>query len=237
MLTAMAALGLGMLQASAQPIGTTTYYSRLSCSIVINTNKPEVVSGSVLHRGTAQARIGNKQLLDLFALWTDSDRASAPWKNARLVIGWDSPWFGDVLVVDQTGTNVLFDATAGVTNGRFIVDFFDEFGVGNWTWKNADPGYYNVTDTDFADWSLYDDEGSIPFTSLWGYGSNSQNYHEAWDKNGIDTNWSDSEDAVFGWTGDQVFLDVNSGTTDNSTKAEFTANGGGKGGIGIGWAD
>jgi hypothetical protein len=231
-LTAVAALGFSALQAKAS-IGTTVYYSHLSCSIVVDTNKAEVnLGGSVFHEGSAHANIGNKQLLDLFAMWVGADRTSAPWKTAKLVIGWD--WSGNVLVVDQTGTNVLFDATEGVSNGSFTVDFFDEFGTGDWTEKDAAPGFYNVTDTDAADWDLFDDEGSIPYTSLWGNGSNTQNYHVAWNASDVDTNWSDSENAVFGWTGDQYFDDIGS---DTSTKAEFSASGSGKGGIGIGWAD
>jgi hypothetical protein len=233
-LSAVAALGFSALQASAS-IGTTVNYSSLSCTIIVNAKQSQAYLGNgISYVTSAQTRIGNKQLLDLFAMWVGADRTTAPWNNARLVVGWDWDW--DILVVDGTGTNVLFDTTEGVDSGSFNVDFFDEYGDGNWTEKDPEsqPGYYTVNDTDAADWELYDDEGSIPYTDLWGDSSNTQSFRQQWDAHGNGTTWSDSEDAVFGWTGDQYWLDNGYRT---STKAEFTATGSGTGYNYVGWAD
>jgi len=46
-----------------------------------------------------------------------------PWKSAQLVVGWSQGWNGDVLVVDKTGTNVLFDANYS-SDAYFVVNFF-----------------------------------------------------------------------------------------------------------------
>jgi hypothetical protein len=232
-LSAAAALGFCALQAQAlASISTTVYNSDLSVAITVFTNKATVdLSTNTTHSGVVSGKIGNKQLLDLFAAWAGADRTTQPWKSAKLVVGWDHEY--DILVVDKTGTNVLYDATStGNDSIGFYVDFFDEYGAGDWTEKTGTSGYYTVDDTDSADWYLYDEDVTLPYTYLWGNGFNHQITSTSYTP--TSAHWSDSEHAVFGPQGDQYWLDVG---YYSSTSADFVATGGGKGEEYIGWAD
>ena len=191
-------LVLGVSSARAA-IGFTTNYSKLNFTGTITTNSPGV-EGTSWKNPVKTAKFGNKQLLDLFAGWTNAaaeanvaDRTVDPWKTAQLVIGWD--WDSDVLVVDKTGTNVLFDASVGVGNNDayFFVDFFNEYGVGNESGKDVDgsAGYYNVVDTGTAFYELHDNYIVLDYTDISGFGGNQQSFKQNWDKNGDFTTWTD----------------------------------------------
>jgi hypothetical protein len=232
-LTMAAILALGAYSPKALGSSTTTQNSKLNVSITITTNLPEVVNGTSWKNPVKTVKIGNKQLLDLFANWTGSSRTNEPWKSAQLVIGWD--WDNDVLVVDKTGTNVLFDATAGAGAGsaNFSVDFFDEYGVGETSGKNANPGFYAAVDTDSADFTLYDDGWYLPYTDISCYGGNKQDAKQNWDKNGSYSTWKDSETARFPSNGYQYFKNFGS---DVTSTAKISAEGSGKGVNVVGWA-
>ena len=226
---------LGVSSAKAG-IATVTNYSKLNVSATIITNEL-TVSGSKYTYTTKKAKIGNKQLLDLFAGWDGADRTVNPWKSAKLVVGWSQGWDGDVLVLDKTGTNVLFDASAGyhyAYDYYFYVDFWDEYGVGNDSGKEADPGYYAGTDTGTAYFELYDDYYYLPYTDLSGYGGNKQTFKQSWDINGAYTTWSDSETAKFPYNGGNYYRDQGS---DVTVTASISAKGKGKGYNEVGWAD
>jgi hypothetical protein len=233
-LATAATLVLGIYSTKAAP-GSTTRNSKLNVSLTIVTNTPFIGSKSdnTWSRSIQKAKIGNKQLLDLFANWAGATRTNEPWKSAQLVIAWD--WGYDVLVVDKTGTNVLFDASAGYPEGShyFYVDFWDEYGVGNESGVDANPGNYAVVDTGTAYFELYDDDYYLPYTDLWGYGGNMQDFKQSW--NGEATaNWSDTETATFSYNGYQYYLDGDSDTTCYGT---ITASGNGTGYNYIGWAN
>ncbi len=86
-------------------IGTVTNFSKLNISLVITTNI-YTSNGNKEITTAKSVKLTNKQFLDLFAAW-----AGTTWPSgAQLVQGWDEEWDGDVLVVDKTGTNVLYDA-------------------------------------------------------------------------------------------------------------------------------
>jgi len=230
-----AALALGAYSTKAIIVDVTTNYSKLNISATVTTNSAEVVSGSSWKYPVKTAKFGNKQLLDLFAHWDSADRTIQPWKSAQLVIGWD--WDYDVLVLDKTGTNVLFDASAGyhyAYDYYFYVDFWDEYGVGNDSGKEADPGYYAGTDTGTAYFELYDDYYYLPYTDLSGYGGNKQTFKQSWDINGAYTTWSDSETAKFPYNGGNYYRDQGS---DVTVTASISAKGKGKGYNEVGWAD
>jgi len=233
MLATAAALTLGVYNTGAAP-GSTTRNSKLNVSLTIVTNKAEVfnTNNGAWNRSIQSLKLGNKQLLDLFANWAEATRTNEPWKSAQLVIGWD--WGYSVLVVDKTGTNVLFNASAGhpESSHYFYVDFWDEYGVGNESGVDANPGNYKVIDTDTAYFELYDNDYYLPYTYLWGYGGNMQDFKQSW--NGESANWSDSETAVFSYNGDQNYLDGPSRTTSYGT---ITASGNGTGYNWIGWAN
>ncbi len=233
-LGAVTALALCTSTAKAV-ISTTTQNSPLNFSATITTNTPEKVSGNSWHRGVKSAKIGNKQLLDLFAGWAGADRTVGPWKTAKLVVAWD--WSNDVLVVDKTGTNVLFDATAdrnATETHYFYVDFWDEYGVGDESGVDNKPGHYSVTDKGTAYFELYDDNYYLPYTDLWSDGGSKQVFNQTWDASHVYKNWKDTESATFPFNGDQSFLGTGS---DVTTTATVSASGHGKGQNYIGWAD
>lgn len=232
---AVAALGAYNV-VGAEFVGITTNYSQLKISGTITTNTPYISHGSSWKHPTRRAKFGNKQLLELFADWAGADRTTDPWKHASLVIGWDHG--SDVLVVDKTRTNILFDASQGVTvggtNAYFYVDFWNEYGAGYSKGKDANPGYYAATDTGTAYYELYDGGVSLAHTDLNGYGGNMQKFKQSWDKNGNPTKWSDSESAKFLYSGHQYFQ---AGSSDTTSTANIKASGKGKGYNYIGWAD
>lgn len=210
-------------------IGVTTNYSKLSVSITVSTNSAMIVSGNAWEFPVKTIRFGNKQLLNWFAGWDGADRTSEPWRSAQLAIGWD--WGGDVLVVDKTGTNVLFDAMGDhdeeVPTHFFYVDFWYQTGANRSSGVYGANGSYAVVETGTAHFELYDQDYYLPYTDLSCYGGNRQNFKQSWDANGAYTNWSDSESAKFPYNGNQVFL--NGGPVINGTTATATISAVGKG--------
>ena len=204
-------------------IGVVTNYSKANFSFVITTNgqstSKTVTGGTLYTYPTGTVKIGNKQLLDLTAHW-----ASTTWPaGAQLVVGWDAPWDGDVLVVDKTGTNVLYNCDSG--SAYFYVEFDYEDGAYTETYLDADPGYDTWKETLESYFYLYDDGTYLPYTDLWSYGGDKQAFKQSWDASGNYTTWSDSESAVFPYTGDEYFMDSGSYTTFSG---KVTASGKGK---------
>lgn len=214
---------LGVSSAKAT-ISSVTNYSKLNVSATIITNEL-TVSGSKYTYTTKKAKIGNKQLLDLFAGWDGADRTVNPWKSAKLVVGWSQGWDGDVLVLDKTGTNVLFDADYN-PDAYFTVDFHGAPGAYNGYYIEADPGSENWTVQHSADYTLYDNDYYLNYTDLSGPGGDTQKFKESWNASGDGTGWSDQESATFPYQGDQYFLDVGDNTTVSGT---ISASGKGKG--------
>ena len=237
-LALVAILTLGTCAAQAA-IGTTTNYSKLNVAITIATNTAQTGNSGAWTIPTKTAKIGNKQLLDLFANWVGIDNRSAntAWSTAQLVIAWD--WGNyDVLVVDKSGTNVLFDATAGAgsypNDAYFSVNFWYNYGVGNQGYKNASSGgYFKVVDTGTAYFELLDNYAIDFYTDIWGYGGNQQTFQQNWDKNSNFSTWTDKEAAKYPNNGEQYY--INGGPNVTST-ATISASGKGKGQNYIGWA-
>ena len=98
-------------------------------------------------------KITDKQLLELFAHW-DGD---ITWPSgAHLVQGWDEEWDGDVLVVDKSGKNVLFDVNVDPDH-FFIIDIFDADGASGYTESDSAPGSYTQTSFNSGHFELFDD--------------------------------------------------------------------------------
>jgi hypothetical protein len=213
---------------SKAAIGVTTNYSKVNFSLTVTTNglstSKTVTGGTLYTYPTGTVKIGNKQLLDLTAHWAGADRTIDPWKSAKLVVGWDSTWDGDVLVVDKTGTNVLYNADSG--SAYFYVEFDYYDGAYTETELDADPGYEAWMETHTAYFYLYDDGTYLPYTDIWSYGGDKQSFKQSWNASGNYTTWSDSESAVFPYTGDEYFLDSGEETTCSGT---VSASGSGKG--------
>jgi hypothetical protein len=122
-------------------IGTVTNYDTVTISATLTTNGIAKVRGGY---GTkiAVRRFITKDLLDLL---TNSDFAGETFPvGAKLVLGWDEEWNGHVLVVDKTGTNVIYDATYnnGDTNITVVINLYNQTGAEDFTWID---GNFTVT--------------------------------------------------------------------------------------------
>ena len=223
-LTLMATVTFGVYNANAG-IGITTNTTALNVSLTITTNVPEVLNGHTWTWKTKTVKISNKNLIEIFSHWSTNAFATA---NTKLVIGWDSPWSGDVLVVDKTGTNVIFDASNNShgESAYFYVDWMNNHGAGSGKQVNDSPGSYSFIDSNGGYFQLYDNGVYLPYTDLWSNGFATVNFTQNWDKNGDYTKWNASAQFKSLGEGDQYLFDVGSDTT---TSATISANGSGKG--------
>jgi hypothetical protein len=202
---AIATLALCASSTRAQTIiGTTTNYSMLNVALTVATNSPSVVKGGTDIYNIGKAKANNKILLKLFANWSTNTFPA----GAKLVVGWDSPWSGDVLVVDKSGTNVYFDATTGAGGGSayFSVDFYDEDGAYTESYLDATPGHYNYSyPLNGGYFELYDDNYYLPYTDIYAYTAASSSYFGSWTS--TTEKWSEhSKMSTMGY-GDNYFFD------------------------------
>jgi hypothetical protein len=113
-IAAVAALVLGTSSASASGPTTTTNDIILTLTLTISTNSVSFASDSNYTYKVTSVKLTNKNLL---AILEGSDFANQPFATGdQIAIAYD--WNGDVVVVDKTGTNVLYDATANYGNSN-----------------------------------------------------------------------------------------------------------------------
>jgi hypothetical protein len=167
-------------KAGTPGIGMTTNFTPLNVSITVITDGVEKVTSSADTYPVGQAKINNSYLLTLFGHWAGTNWPS----GAKLVIGWDEPWTGDVLVVDKTGTNVLYNASTNEDN-YFYVDYLDYEGAGTWKYSSTD----TYTEYNLGYFELYDDDVYLPYTFFYGYGGTTFTFtqntssHPTWNVN------------------------------------------------------
>jgi hypothetical protein len=156
-----AAATVALLGSSAQAsLGTTTDYLKLSISLTVTTNRPSHDNGQETTYKTGSMKVVNKDLLKLFAHWATNDQpgtATFPFPaGAQLVLAYDNN--SDVVVVDKTETNILYDATAtaDTTTHLFSIDFFEA--EGPYTEIDADTGpKYDGKELYLGEFELLDD--------------------------------------------------------------------------------
>lgn len=227
---ALAAVGtFGVYNAGAASIGTTTNSTPLNVAITAVTNIQSKTSGNTTTYATKTVKLTNKDLIALFARWSTVASNSFAVSGMKLVIGWDQPWNGDVLVVDKDG-NVFFDASAG-NDPFFEVVFDDEDGAYNEKYVNASPGSDTFTEFEGSYFELYDNNIVLPYTDVFGYGAGKVTYSQKWDKNGKYSGWKLSATGMFPLYGDQFINDSNQG----SASAAFKTSGTGKTGFNNYW--
>jgi len=187
-IVAAAALAFCAFSAKAiTPIGVVTNFSSLSVSLTIKTNV-ETINGLHVTFQIKKETIANKDVLNLLQ---NADFANEAFpKGAQLVVGWDQEWNGAVLVVDKTGTNVLFNATTGNQNATFLVNFSNYPGTWSESFNGNNPGSEQYTVYNNGYFELYDTNQNI---ELWGYGASTEDFDLNWNKEGVDTTWTDSE--------------------------------------------
>jgi hypothetical protein len=147
--------------------GMTTNFTPVNISITILTNGVDTDTSNSTSQVVGMAKIDNNTLLNIFAHWAGTNKWPA---GTKLVIGWDFPWYGDVLVVDNKGTNVLYNADYGRTN-YFYVEYENESGpVANKYVETASGSDY--TDMhDSGGFGLYDAGLYLKSTDIFGTGN------------------------------------------------------------------
>ena len=205
---------------AASIIGTVTNSSPLSISLTVSTNVEKIKGLTVSYQIKTQS-FATKDILNLLS---NADFANTAWpKNSKLVVGLDEEWSNDVLVVDSTGTNVLYDAThTGNTNAFLTINFYRYTGTWSESFNGNNPGSEQFTFLKNGYFELYDNVSRN--IDLWAYGACTETFSLDWNKEGINTTWSDSE------TFDpRSAAQTLNGYSQGSLSGTITADGHGKG--------
>lgn len=128
--------------AKAYSIGMETNYDTVTFSATIATNAITEYTTNGIKSVVKSEKLVTKDLLNLLS---NGDFAGMPFPTgSKLVIGWD--WnAGDLLVVDKTGTNVLYDATAGNPTNFVTINFFNQTGAPSYNFAEKGTGSYTLT--------------------------------------------------------------------------------------------
>lgn len=187
--------------------GTTNYYSNLSINLTIEYTLETSSLDGKFKDTIHSEKINNKSLLDLFATADFADK-SFP-SGAQLVMSWDGAQAGHVLVMNQSKSDILYDATEGTTNtidslipiivtNSFSINFFNAKGARKGTGNSNNPGGYNLTQYNFANMSLMDN-GSVAnhgalVIAITGAGPCAETSKVSRNADGNVMSWTDSED-------------------------------------------
>jgi hypothetical protein len=207
-------------------IGIVTNYSVLNFNITVATNIYKATSSGFTYT------ISQKKLVtkDVLAILQGVDYYNGPFPpGSKLVIGWDEKWEGAVLVVDKTGTNVLYNCKSGGSSGEtaLVVNFFYEYGTGSQNKDNNDPGHNDYTYLNSGEFYIYDTTTPQTDDNLdlgTQYNPATITYDLNWDKNGDYTTWSSSSSMTLGGGGQHI-----DGVTQATISGTITASGHGKG--------
>lgn len=109
--TAAVTLAFCTFNAQARPVTLATNDIILNLALTVQTNADvDVTNIGNFTIPVGLSKFANKDLLQL--LGGGNGFSTQTFSNGdQIAIAYDPPWFGDVVVVDKTGTNVLFDAT------------------------------------------------------------------------------------------------------------------------------
>jgi hypothetical protein len=211
--------------ASAQTIiGVVTNYDKLSISLTVSTNaetknEMDKKGGLQVQFRVRSQRLETKDIMNLLA---GPDFANTTWpKYAMLVIGLDQEWSNDVLVVDRTGTNVLYDASAD-PNANFTINYFRYTGTWQENFDGDNPGSEQYTWYNNGYFEIYDNKTMN--IDLWGYGASTERFSLDWNNLGVNTGWSDSE-----YFGPQSAAQTFNGYSQGTLSGSINASGRGKG--------
>ncbi len=175
-------------------VGTTRAYSTINITLTITTNGTSTTKNDVNTYHTGNVKATNKTLLAMFAGWSTNDPAGWQAAGARL----EFDWVADQLIVaDKTGTNVLFYAGDGVTNGTvtayFNIEWFNEDGPSTGSYNGKPPVTYTYKQATTAYFELYyqNTSNQSADTDLFSYGPNISNYSE--NRNPAKPKWTENE--------------------------------------------
>lgn len=204
-------------------IGIVTNYDTLTFSATIVTNRSFAAE---IPGGGYKAVLGPEKCVtkDLINLLTNEDFANSSFPaNSKLVVGWDQGWNGDVLVVDSTGTNVIFDATynnGNSNNATFYANFFYRKGAVKGTDHRIGNGNFIITAFDTG-YFIVKDEGLDIY--LEGFGPCTAHFTSI----GSTSAWSDSQS--FTTYGESINAFGHYGPIIGTLNGKLTASGRGKG--------
>ena len=220
----VAASALAFSATSAKAISTTTDFSVLSFSMTVSKNTGEIYKGGGTY--VYQVKSTTFATSDLMHLFESSDFAGTTFPSgSKIVVAWDSPWDGDVVVIDKNN-NVLFNASEdNYPDAYFTVDFTEGYGPYNENYLDTDPGHYDYTYQQVTgNFTLYDDL-SI-YIDLTGTGAGTFNLNQNWNSNGDYSTFSHSASLnATGASSSEYFNDI----SYTGVKATIKASGSGKG--------
>ncbi len=218
---------LALCSPSAHAIVTkTTNDIILTISLTISTNSEKFVNPSNIIITVGSEKLVNKNLLTLLGSPEFADETFS--NGDQIAIAYDAPWDGDVVVVDKSGSNVLFDATfnRGNTNATLAIDLRRDFGTFSATLNNKPSGSQAYTYFYGGSFALLDNTND---TSLAGTGPSTFKFTQMFNSSKeFSTNpfssWSDS--ATFNFFGAGLVRLNGSEATASGT---VTGKGSGKG--------
>lgn len=207
-------------------LGIITNYTALNVSFIFTTNGPATTNDGVVTVATGKVKWDNATLLNIFAHWTTNYTSGFP-KGAKLVIGWDPRWDFEPLVVDKSGTNVLFDTDQTGTNAYFSVSLFGDQRAFSEKESQKSPGAKTVTANEVGSFEFSDPGVYLHNTVINGVGNETTTFTQNWNKNADFTTWSLKIDLGSFYSEVVEYL----GEEDSSATASgsITTDGGGKG--------
>jgi hypothetical protein len=174
----------------------------------------------------------------MFADWTGSNTNDWRTNGAQLIFDWETY---QLAVADKTGSNILFYAGNGVTNGTVqafcTLDWFDDNGVFDFgafteTRSAVNPGSdtWSLSSYGFFELSFNDSSNPGARIDLIGLGPNKENHMQKWDINHTFTMWTDTENfRPFGAGGRETFNGTSGGNPRTTFSGVINANGKGTG--------
>jgi hypothetical protein len=166
-IAAVATLTLGASSAHAV-ISTTANDIILNLALTISTNTAASVPVTASNYYTVKmlsAKLVNKNLL---AILGGNDFAKTTFGTGdQIAIAYDYPWNGDVVVVDKSGSNVLYDATynyGNSNNATFAINLSEESGTFNEKYNYKPSGAVSVTAYDSGSFTLLDGTNNLNLT-------------------------------------------------------------------------
>jgi hypothetical protein len=192
-LAAVAAMLAFCASGAKASIGITTNYTPFNLSVTITTNTlPATNKVGIVTTTTGKVKMDNATLLTIFGGW-----ATNTWPTgAKLVVAWDEPWNGKVLVVDKSGTNVLYNpGHTAINNTTFALDLQAELDINTGaTIEKIDPtnaaGSYAITENTLAAFVLESENAYLTNLTVEGLGNATQKFTQNWGKGGDLTTWS-----------------------------------------------
>jgi hypothetical protein len=187
----------------------TTNYDTLNITVIIATNTETFPKANVDMYTIHKFTLNNAAILSMLE-GPDWNDATFP-AGSKLVVSWDAGAnvkngsTGDILVVDKTGTNVLYDASdeASSKSGKayLTIDFYYQYGAYTENDNYNNPGHYDFTWLNDASFEIYDRGESLividtsgPSTEIYSQGWKSFDANDHLDSDFA--SWSDSEHAT-----------------------------------------